>query len=108
MLFANSFGDAISNPDPWQMILGAIVPLLMVWLRGRFPFLETILKALGVNLQPAPSPDKSPVSPPAPTPQTPLNALLSALKEIVAELLKRKQENASIDAAVKEALEATK
>jgi hypothetical protein len=93
MLFAASFGEAVSNPDPWQMILGAVIPFVMVWLSGRFPMLATILKALGVNLNPSPAP--GPAVDPVPPPVLPDNqGPLADLIRLLLDALKRKQAKA--------------
>lgn len=84
--FAGSFGDAVANPDPWQMILGAIIPFVMAWMSGRFPLLATILKALGINLTPPVTPTPTPVDP-----TEPHRPLLDAIKRLLDTFLKRQE-----------------
>lgn len=109
MLFA-TFGEAVQNPDPWQLIMGAVIPVVMAWLSGRFPILLTILKALGVNIQPAPvpGPDGKPV-PPAPAPVEPGKLTIADLvKMLLDRLAQRKQASQADEDALKAIAEAVK
>jgi hypothetical protein len=104
MLFAASFGEAVSNPDPWQLILGSLIPLAMAWLGGRFPVLLTILKLLNVNIQPSPAPGPAPEPTPAPVPdKLTIADLVKALLELLA---RRKQASLADDEALKVVAEA--
>lgn len=103
MLLFASFGDAVNNPDPWQYILGALIPMVAVWLSGRFPVLATILKMLNINVQPVPVP--APVPPPVDPAPVPVPAVPSTITDLIMRLLEllkqKKSENAEVEAAVK-------
>jgi hypothetical protein len=104
MLFAASFGEAVQNPDPWQLLLGSLIPMAMAWLGGRFPFLLAILKMLNVNVQPGPV---DPVKPP--TPVEPQKLGIAQLVKLLLELLaKRKQASKEDDDAIKALAEVAK
>lgn len=106
MLFAASFGEAVQNPDPWQLLLGSLIPMAMAWLGGRFPILLAILKMLNVNVQPpAPvDPTKPPVAPVEPQKLT-----IAQLVKLLLELLaKRKQASKEDDDAIKALAEVAK
>jgi hypothetical protein len=103
---ASSFGDAVANPDIWQNLLGALVPLVMVWLSSRFPFLLTLLKFLGVNVvPPVPGPVPPPVVPPV-DPAQPNRTLAELLKALLDALLQRKAEVAAAEDVLKKLAEA--
>jgi hypothetical protein len=109
MLFAASFGEAVANPDPWQNILGGLMTLASIWLGVKFPMvkplIETILKALGVNLNPSPAP----VDPAKPTPVEPQKLTIAQLVKLLLDMLaKRKQASKEDDDAIKALAEVAK
>jgi hypothetical protein len=101
LLFATSFGEAVQNPDPWQQIIGAALMVAAIWLKGKFPFLATILDM--ILPKPSPAPGPGPVDPP-PVP-VPDNLSLSDLVKLFIEMLKRQKQK---DADEKAAIEAIK
>jgi hypothetical protein len=106
MLFA-SFGEAVQNPDPWQLIMGAVIPVVMAWLSGRFPILLTILKALGVNIAPQPQPAVDPSKPMPPVAPDKLT-IADLVRFLLERLAKRKQASQADEDALKAVAEALK
>ena len=103
MLFATSFGETVEQAFQWQTLLGALIPIAMAWFGTRFPVLLTILKALGVNINPAPAPT------PAPPPADPQKLTIAQLVKLLLDMLaKRKQASKEDDDAIKALAEVAK
>jgi hypothetical protein len=98
-LFA-TFGEAVSNPDPHQYCIGALILLGVKFLSGKFPAFAwlwgLVEKLIPSPPAPVPGPDGKPVPAPAPD-HSPIDALI----KLLLDALKKKQVKAAEDLAEK-------
>lgn len=95
-----SFGEAVSNPDPWQNALGALILFVaQKFLLPRFPALQWLLDML-LPKPVDPSNPPAPIDPVTPAPPEKERPLAELLKLLLAALTKKRQEVAEIEAAL--------
>jgi hypothetical protein len=108
MLFAAAtFGETVTAPDWWSLVIGTAIPLLVGFFKSRFPALQWLWDIVAKLGSP------SPVPPPAPPDSKPdtgpaTGGLADLVKKLLELLAKRKQQTDEEKAALAAVAEALK